>query len=312
MAATAEPMYGSMGAEDFEHAPQKGKLRSDWKADALPICLSVVVPWLVFVVVFGAMSFSIRYWYPSVSYALVFFCIVVVLGLGGLSGLFAMKGRDPTWFGVMAALGLVAVVLGCCFGGINFHHNIQPFHDAMRLNSYEDVDPNTEHGNQVMDAGQIHFTKAASLDLNRAMGFRNEHMYCVTPIINKQASSPDGRYDFWAVGTNCCSGHPQDFHCGEYDNPYAHSGLRVTSDLKLPYFRLAVKQAEAAFNIKAPHPVFLTWLQDPVDELLAASDTAKHYYNVGLYSYLIGQCVVVGTLSVFLTSLGPWMVDSSF
>ena len=38
---------------------------------------------------------------------------------------------------------------------------------------------------------------------------------------------------------------------GEYNNPGAHSGLRLLDDEQRPFYRLAVEQAEAAYSLKA-------------------------------------------------------------
>jgi hypothetical protein len=288
--------------------PQKARGAPSFRANLLVIGLTLVIPWLFFAIVFLVMSFSIRYQYPGISYLVVLLCFLAVTGLQGISSWNAMKGKDATWFLVMCGLSFTALVLGCYFGGINYRHNTLPVQDALRLNTYASVDPLTDQGSQVMDAGQITFSADAGLDLHRAMAFRNGKMYCVTPIVNKKIPGGlDQKYDFWAVGTNCCSGNAADFHCGEYDNPYAHSGLRVTSEYLIPYFKLAVKQAEATYGIQAPHPVFLSWLQDPLDEVSASGDAASRYYAVGLYSYLVGQLVAVGAFALVLTNLGPWL-----
>ena len=73
-------------------------------------------------------------------------------------------------------------------------------------------------GNQLMDAGRVHFIPEAKLDIAHSMGFRrattqckecwfgfffvlarNLDTYCVAPI----ASGEQDNYDFWAVGQSC-------------------------------------------------------------------------------------------------------------
>merc|ERR1719476_755292 len=116
-----------------------------------------------------------------------------------------------------------------------------------------------------MDAGQLTFTPESRLDLGKSVGFKNLDIYCVAPITST-TNQPLKAYDFWAVGINCCSGHVPDFSCGDYSNPMAHYGLRLLDDSAREYFRLAVQEAEATYNMKSTHPVFVHWLQDPYSE----------------------------------------------
>merc|ERR1719310_1515840 len=126
-----------------------------------------------------------------------------------------------------------------------------------------------------MDAGQVEFVPGTHLDLSLSYGFKMGDTFCIAPIVgpNQTTGKKDGkRYDFWAIGLNCCSGHAPDFHCGEFQNPKAIRGLRLMDDDKRNMHRLAVKKAQAAFNLKVSQPIFFNWLADPAAEIGAYQD----------------------------------------
>jgi len=304
-----DPNYGSIAVEEL---PQK-RANNSFKANLVPICLTILVPWVLFVIVLAVMSLPIRHSTPIISYMVVMCSLSLAGSMSHFGAHMAARGKDPIWFSLMGHFATAAVVLGCIFGSINYYSNIQPIMDALRLNNYEDVDAIVP-GSQMMDAGQISFKEDSVLDLTSAMAFHSGHTYCVAPIvkrgINQKIST--GLIDFWAVGKDCCSGNPKDFHCGEYDNPGAHAGLRVTNAEEVPMYKFAVKQAEAAYSIQSKHPVFVTWVQDPLDEIASAKDTAIRYIMAGLWNFLLAQCSIIGTLAVFLTSLGATMMQGLY
>eukprot|EP00933_Yihiella_yeosuensis_P080685 TRINITY_DN94150_c0_g1_i1.p1 TRINITY_DN94150_c0_g1~~TRINITY_DN94150_c0_g1_i1.p1 ORF type:complete len:303 (-),score=40.33 TRINITY_DN94150_c0_g1_i1:106-1014(-) len=296
-----QPSYGAAPyAADFGVGKSSfGRQRKSINFSALLVCL--LLPWIIFVAVFSVNSLSIHYSSPVI-------CTVTE----GVSGLIiatllytafqkykssANDSSQYSWYIFLFVTSTIALIFGMILGNENYVENTMPYMDAMQLNLYSNVDPSAYKGNQLMDAGRIHFAEGTKLDLTKSMGFKNLNNYCVAPITfkNKQLQN----YDFWAVGLNCCSGHMADFHCGEYNNPAAHSGLRLMRDDLRSYFRLAVQQAEAAYNINANHPVFLYWMQDPLTELVAFQNKGMSYWLTGLFVALGIQFLLVVVATIF-------------
>lgn len=267
------------------------------RINLVAICVNIFLPWALFSAVFAAMSFSCHYKHPALSWLVVVLGFVAVCISGLLAHRTRMRDRDPMWYTFSTLALLFAVVVGTIVGDMNYWFNMQPFYDIENLNTYPSVNPAREKGQQLMDAGRVYFADGAALDTRKAIGFKNLDLYCVAPIVqgDEQLSS----YDFWAVGINCCSGVSSDFRCGEFNNPHARSGLRLMRDDQRPFFRLAVQQAEAAYNIKATHPLFFYWMQDPVAEMNAYRDNGFKYYLLGMFTHFAFNlfcvvCAVVG------------------
>lgn len=251
------------------------------------ICACLFLPWLLFCLMYSVMSFSLHYKEKGICYLCVFFGMIFVIIMAKVA-LDSVKDQnpqnDPTWFVFLAAACFIAWLSGVILGDLNYFYNMEPFYDATNLNNYPSVDPSKMPGQQVMDAGQMTFVPGSKLDFKKSMIFHNLDAYCVAPIVNSNDKS-QSNYDFWAVGMNCCSGVPGDFSCGEYNNPVALSGLREMREDRRNFFRLAVKQAEAAYNIKAKHPLFFHWMQDPTAEMNAYQDEGFKYFVFGVYAF---------------------------
>jgi len=267
--------------------PRKRPSRLNFAA----ICLCLFVPWLLFCLMYAVMSFSLHYNDKLTCYLCVFIGFLIVVGVCKLAFDSTQKtdaSADPSWFVFLAVASLIAWVAGVALGDMNFFYNMEPFYDVSNLNSYPSVDPSSTPGQQLMDAGRMTFVSGSRLDVKKAMGFRNLEVYCVAPIVKGNATTSQGAvasYDFWAVGLNCCSGAQGNFACGEFNNPHASSGLRVMRKDQSTFYRLAVKQAEAAYGIKAKHPVFLYWMQDPLLEIAAYMDEGMKFYIFGVFTF---------------------------
>jgi len=261
------------------------------------ICINILAPWFVFCAVYAVMSFYIHYQHPTLAWAVV----LAGFGLAALMVFLAIrtkqKDQDPMWYTFAAIALFLAVSAATFLGDMNFWYNLQPFYDIENLNTYPSVNPAREKGQQLMDAGRVYFSEGTALDMRKAMGFKNLDLYCVTPIVSGQQQLAS--YDFWAVGINCCSGVSADFRCGEFNNVQARSGLRLMRDDQRPFFRLAVQQAEAAYNIKATHPLFFYWMQDPVAQMNVYRDEGFKFYLLGIFTHFSFNlfcviCAVVG------------------
>jgi hypothetical protein len=256
----------------------------------------VVLPWMVFVGVFALVSLPTHYNSPNTTFigCGIILAVVLVLGTKALSAWRSNSGGvEVKWNTLLFLSSLLAwVVAGAC-GQMNFLINIKPFMDIENLNEYTSVDPSTAHGQLMMDGGRIHFVGGAQLDLNKSASFRNDDYFCVAPITKAGAGALEA-YDFWAVGFNCCTGR-NDFKCGDNaTSTVAMSGLRLMRPEHQGFYRLAVQQAEAAYNIQARHPIFLHWLQDPTAAIEEYANRGYGYLLLAFLVFFIFQLLVCG------------------
>jgi len=267
------------------------------RMNLLAICANLFLPWFMFCGIFSLMSFTVHYNSSAVAKAsiAVGVCIAVATGVMGYRA--KQRDADPVWFNFATIAFFVAAIAAGVLGDLNYWFNMHTFYDLENLNTYPSVSPALEKGQQLMDAGRVYFAAGAHLDMQKTIAFKNDDLYCVAPITTGNAQLAS--YDFWAVGVNCCSGVSSDFRCGEYNNPHTRAGLRLMHDHQRPFFRLAVQQAEAAYNIKSAHPLFFYWLQDPVAEMNNYRDDGFKYYLLGIFGHFAFNsfcvaCAVVG------------------
>lgn len=293
-------------------ATAKSSPRQHRTVDFVAVVVSLFLPWMIFTAVSALLTFSIHYNAPHVSQ---FLCVALlaVVGLLGYAAYLsyaaharAMResrgAHKPARIVFLFGTSLLGWIAGVVAGHLNYAVNMSPFFDVANLNVYPTVDPSALHGQQLMDAGRILFTAGSRLDLSKSMSFRSADTYCVAPV-TVGASKNMSSYDFWAVGVNCCSGGPGGFRCGEYRNPHASAGLRFTRDDQRALFRLAVQQAEAAYRIKAPHPIFLYWLQDPVAEINSYQDAGYRYFLLGIFAFFAFQMFAVAAATVLFSKM---------
>jgi len=293
-----ERKFGSYGADEIFMPGQRRRL------NLVAVCTNLLLPWFVFCGISTVMTFHFHYWNPVLAQASVLagFGLAVLMALLGNRA----KKRDanPAWFNFATVAILIATVAALLASDMNYWYNMHTFYDLQNLNTYPAVNPAVEKGQQMMDAGRVYFGPGTHMDMKKAIAFKNNDLYCVAPITNsnKQLAS----YDFWAVGINCCSGVSSDFRCGEYNNPHARSGLRLMRDDQRPFFRLAVQQAEAAYNIKSTHPLFFYFLQDPVAEMNSYRDDGFKYFLLSIFTHFGFNAFCVACATVGFSKIGRY------
>mmetsp|Transcript_115410 Transcript_115410/g.203767 ORF Transcript_115410/g.203767 Transcript_115410/m.203767 type:complete len:315 (+) Transcript_115410:174-1118(+) len=271
------------------------------------ILVSLFVPWLLFCTMFASRTFNLRYTNPYIVYVINFIGLAVVVAFGVLANVSIKRKmqqdafREPNWYVFLFITCLMAWLLGIFFGDREFYKFMEPYYDVTNLYTYHRVDPAGRRGGQLMDAGRVFFVNSTRLDISRSMGFKNQALYCVAPIVtgNKVLKT----YDFWAVGTDCCSGNAADFHCGQFNNPRAHAGLRLTRDEDRAFYRLAVQQAEAAYNIQTDHPLFFYWDEDPDAKIYDRYMRGIKEFIMGILCHLLAQFFFVLTATVAFSKL---------
>jgi len=261
------------------------------------ICSVVVgffVPVGLFTLLFTLMSSKTRYDMPwSCDVVLViFFGVVLAFGVPAFNAV-RKKGGEPTWLVFLFLTCLMAWLLALIAGEWNFTHNMQPYYQISNLNTYSSVDPALVQGRELMDAGRVVFTNSTHLDIARSIGFRSTTMYCVAPLTSTSDNVSLATYDFWAVGTDCCQSGSPGFRCGDFTDPRVHAGLRLMRDEEKPFYRLAVEQAEAAYNIKAQEPLFFEWMMDPNGKTEELQDEGHTFNGSVVFSFIVLHGLIV-------------------
>jgi len=300
-ASAASPLdYGALTAPHAEQ--RKLFLRFQRRRmNAAAIMLNLFVPWFLFCTTYAASALSIRYESPGM-YALIvgctFLAMLVPCGIAVKlrQNLHADSEREPAWHIFLALCMIIAWFGGFSLGDVNYRLYTRPYCDMMNLNTYTELSTAMRRGQQIMDAGTVQFATGTRLDINKSMGFKSKTLYCVAPITIGNASLPT--YDFWAVGTDCCSGGKANFHCPDWNQRKAIGGLRLLSDDTRPFYRLAVQQAETAYGIKAAHPLFFTWVKDPMQLVEGWRHGAQQACLCWIFAHLLVQAFFVLAASI--------------
>jgi hypothetical protein len=229
-----------------------------------------------------------------------------VFALCGLIPLFAAvsarskataRGRRNPWHLYYIIMFAVSWILAAVVSEINYQYFMHTFYELQSMRTYTNIDPSEVSGMRVMDAASVGFVDDARVVTDMAMSYTTFDVYCVAPISTASGLPSQGgkliSYDFWAVGINCCSSAKTNFNCGQLDNPRAKMGMRLVDNDQVSMFKLAVQQAEAAYNVEARHPVFFYWTQDPDKQMVSFFGHGfKNYVMAGTAHFALSFLVL--------------------
>mmetsp|Transcript_28084 Transcript_28084/g.43886 ORF Transcript_28084/g.43886 Transcript_28084/m.43886 type:complete len:330 (-) Transcript_28084:51-1040(-) len=273
------------------------------RINAVPIVLNVFGPSAMFNAVFLVLSFKAHYRSEELTWTFVLFAFAVVFCMIWYARRTRKSlDREGDWYTFASYACLIAVILATISGALNYEYHLRPYYLQSNLNTYASVNPASEWGQQFMDAGKVYFADGSGLDMKKAASFKNSDLYCVVPIVNGDEKLD--HYDFWAVGTNCCNPDSSDFRCGQFNNPFARSGLRVFWPYDLSYYRLAVQDAEVTYGVSSPHPLFFYWVQDPVAEINQLSQRGLRVFYICTICHFSLSLASVMFTTVFFSKLG--------
>lgn len=294
--------------------PFVGGVRQRLNFVAILLCL--IIPSAIFCSTFAALTLKIHHSYPALSYGICC-CAGLVTTVCVLLGSNAQRKKiwpgpegtyEPSWFIFLGGTAIFAFIVAVYCGEENYYNNTKPYWDLMSLNTYTNISPTRMRGQQLLDAGRITFSAGSSVDVTKSMSFQSVDTYCVAPITlsvpGPGLPASDLTVDFWAVGKNCCASQQADYHCGEFNNPYADGGLRLMNEEDRTFFRLAVQQAESVYNIRAVHPLFFHWMQDPTAAMQNFMHQGEKWLVCGIIAHFVFQLFAVCVASLAFAKLG--------
>ncbi|CAJ1365085.1 unnamed protein product [Effrenium voratum] len=277
--------------------------RPKFRASLLPLIASWLLPWAFFALIYISLASSAHLTNPWQTYAaLAVGAVLVLCFFFAWLDLVAKAppNAEPSMLGFFAFAFLLAFVAGLGLGSVSYDAYTFKWFEMTRLNIYRGVDPDVSRGTQLMDAGFIDFLPGTHLQTNISMGYKDDQLYCVAPL--QLGVWPPVTYDFWLVGKDCCQASRPGFSCGStrHEHPKGLAARRLMNQADSAFYKLAVRQAEAAYGIQAAAPLFLEPSSlDPTESPAALVDSAQKAMKKYLIGYLIFQFVLV-LLAIFL------------
>jgi hypothetical protein len=254
----------------------------------------IVLPPLIFNLVYYSFSFIFRdRFFAYVPYIVQAASVTLALVIWTYS--FCVKRN--LWMYFLAALILGAGFAGAMEGDDNYGR-MQYYYTFQTMAAYVNINPSLDLGVSYGDAGEVYFKEGSRVDTTRAVAFRNTDLFCAAPIVMEPLEgggvvADATSMDWWAVGVNCCLPSGEDFTCGETTNGLARSGMRLLEPYDLPYYQFAVHQWTAKYKVPADHPLFFSWVTDPLATNGMSYLNAHTVYYESTFSYTIFNLFLV-------------------
>jgi hypothetical protein len=287
------PNYGSERKIQKLQPPIAQSLTARKWLDYQSIGLAFLLPMALFALTFCVMSFKFYYHYPSSALFMIIavFFFVLALTLLSMNQIRRWKVTGvKTWHLFLIGTSFLAASLGSILGYVNFKSNAVHYYDYISLRKIANADPGQWQGGQALDAGEIQFKAGTKINTQLNMMYFQKQGWCAAPIVSGDGA-PLASYDFWAVGMNCCSSVPGDFSCGY--SVGGVSGLRVLDDSEIAGYKLAVEQAQAAYNIQSHNPIFLRAVKSPYLLIKQYWNSAMTFAYICLFGFAFLQAVAV-------------------
>lgn len=200
---------------------------------------------------------------PTVSLAVIVFGVVMTKVHSTVKWSAALYWAWwPFW---RFAMCVFAAVLACCFANVIWYDYFLQYHQMLRLQAYNNINPAVATGDRLQDAGVAVFNKSANVDRARTGCLKNDVTYCVAPIIigSEFDRANGGNHDLFMAGTDCCK-CPGEFRCDAWNVPMsALGGLRIVDNYDTPFYRLASEDWGATYGVTSKRPLFFKWVKDP-------------------------------------------------
>eukprot|EP00747_Dinoflagellata_sp_TGD_P162693 gnl/TRDRNA2_/TRDRNA2_180566_c0_seq1.p1 gnl/TRDRNA2_/TRDRNA2_180566_c0~~gnl/TRDRNA2_/TRDRNA2_180566_c0_seq1.p1 ORF type:complete len:339 (+),score=77.93 gnl/TRDRNA2_/TRDRNA2_180566_c0_seq1:68-1084(+) len=213
-----------------------------------------------------------------------------------------------------------ALIAGTLLGERNYWKYSANYLTYKDMAVYVNIDPAQDKGQAFMDAGQVYFKESSYVDRSMAIAFKNGNNFCAAPIVrgplkNQDGSSggeqtvsgfvvpPSGTIDFWAVGTDCCGDSGNDFTCTDVESALARSGNRLLDDNTRPMYLLAVQEWSASTGLPVRHPLFFSWVKDPLLSVKNLHKEAFGHFEGLFFLFLLFNIVGAFVLNVIFQKL---------